>query len=295
MNSAISGSDTIPALTGCKNHEVKNSLLDETYTFTVKVHDIDIAYKLLGTGDPIILIMGFGGSMNNWDTTLLKQLSLHNTTIIFDNRGIGHTSCGARNFSIYQFANDVAGLLDALQIRKASVLGFSMGGMIAQELVLHYPDKVNKLVLYSSYCGGNESSYTSNPEVIKLFSNLSGSSCNMLLSLASLMFPKKWRTENPNYCDLFDNPSSMVSTETILNQSRAIFSWRGTCDKLNEIAKPTLILTGAEDVLVPAINSSIIAERIRKSNLIQVVDCGHGFMYQLPEKFSSIVSTFLAN
>jgi pimeloyl-ACP methyl ester carboxylesterase len=290
MNSAISGSDTIPALTGCKNHEVKNSLLDETYTFTVKVHDIDIAYKLLGTGDPIILIMGFGGSMNNWDTTLLKQLSLHNTTIIFDNRGIGHTSCGARNFSIYQFANDVAGLLDALQIRKASVLGFSMGGMIAQELVLHYPDKVNKLVLYSSYCGGNESSYTSNPEVIKLFSNLSGSSCNMLLSLASLMFPKKWRTENPNYCDLFDNPSSMVSTETILNQSRVFSEGRD-----NKRTKPTLIVTGAEDVLVPAINSSIFAERIRKSNLIQVVDCGHGLMYQLPEKFSSIVSTFLAN
>ena len=262
---------------------------------TLPVHDIDIAYKILGTGEPVILIMGFGGSMNNWDVDLIKEISSRNTTIIFDNRGVGLTTDGKKKSSIDQFANDTAGLLDALNIKKASVLGFSMGGMIAQELALNYPDKVNKLILYASYCGGNESIYTSNPEVIETFSNLSGATCNILLRSASLMFPKKWRTENPRYTDLFDNPSSILLTDTILNQSKAIFSWKGTCKRLNQITKPTLIITGTEDILVPSINSSIIADRITNSKLVQIIGSGHGLMYQFPEKFSSLISIFLEN
>jgi pimeloyl-ACP methyl ester carboxylesterase len=168
-----------------------------------------------------------------------------------------------------------------------------MGGMIAQELVLSYPDKVNKLLLYASYCGGNESVYPSNPEVFDTFSNTSGENCNILLRSASLMFPKKWRTENPNYTDLFNNPSSNISRDTILNQSNAIFSWRGTCNRLKQIANPTLIITGTDDILVPSINSSTIANRIPNSQLIQVMSSGHGLMYQCPEKFCSIISTFL--
>ena len=73
-----------------------------------------------------------------------------------------------------------------------------MGGMIAQELALSYPEKVNKLILYASYCGGNESKYTSNPEVIETFSDISGVTCNILLRSASLMFPKKWRVKIQN-------------------------------------------------------------------------------------------------
>ena len=239
--------------------------------------------------------MGFGGSMNNWDVDLIKELSTRTTTIIFDNRGVGRTTHGKKKSSIDQFANDTAGLLDALDIKKASVIGFSMGGMIAQELALTYPEKVNKLILYASYCGGNESKYTSNPEVIETFSDISGVTCNILLRSASLMFPKKWRAENPNYTDLFDNPSSILSTDTILNQSKAIFSWRGTYNRLNQIAKPTLLITGTEDILVPSINSSIIAKRITNSQLVQVTGSGHGLMYQFPEKFSSNILTFLEN
>ena len=183
--------------------------------------------------------------------TLIKVLSSHTTTFIFDNRGVGCTTDGKKKPSIDEFANDTAGLWDALDIKKASVIGFSMGGMIAQELALSYPEKVNKLILYASHCGGNESKYTSNPEVIETFTNISGATCNILLRSASLMFPKKWRTENLNYTDLFDNPSSIISTDTILNQSKAIFSWRGTYNRLNQIAKPTLIITGTEEHTCP--------------------------------------------
>ena len=84
----------------------------------------------------------------------MNQLALNHTVIIFDNRGVGNTTSGTKSFSIQQFTNDTNGLLDALKIPKADVLGFSLGSLIAQELTITHPEKVNKLVLYGSSCGG---------------------------------------------------------------------------------------------------------------------------------------------
>ena len=78
--------------------------------------------------------MGYSGSKNDWDQTFLNGLSKNHTVIVFDNRGIGNTTIGSKNFTIEQFAADSAGLLDALKINKSDVLGYSMGGMIAQQL-----------------------------------------------------------------------------------------------------------------------------------------------------------------
>src|ERR671928_1002580 len=100
----------------------------------VHVGDIDIAYKIFGKGDPILLINGYTHSMDNWDPTLLERLASNHTVIIFNNRGIGNTTSGENRFSIAQFANDTAGLLDVLEIKQADILGYSMGGFIAQEL-----------------------------------------------------------------------------------------------------------------------------------------------------------------
>ncbi|MDQ3903302.1 MAG: alpha/beta hydrolase, partial [Thermoproteota archaeon] len=122
----------------------------------VNVGDINIAYKLFGKGDPFLLISGSGLVMDAWDPTMLRDLASNHTVIIFDNRGVGNTTAGDKPFSIAQFANDTAGLLDALKIQKADVLGFSMASFIAQELALLHPEKVNRLVLYGASCGGKE-------------------------------------------------------------------------------------------------------------------------------------------
>jgi pimeloyl-ACP methyl ester carboxylesterase len=100
--------------------------------------------------------MGYAGSMYGWDPVFLRGLSANHTVIIFDNRGIGNTTIGSKNFSIDQFAADSAGLLDAL--------GYSMGGMIVQQLTLNYPDKVDDLIIYASNCGRNQS-IPPNPEI----------------------------------------------------------------------------------------------------------------------------------
>jgi alpha/beta hydrolase family protein len=114
----------------------------------VHVGDIDIAYKIFGKGDPLLFIPGFSQTMDMWDPIVLDKLSSNHTIIIFDNRAP----------SIPQFANDAAGLIDALGIKKpVDILGLSMGGLIAQDLALLHPEKVNRLIIHASSCGGKES------------------------------------------------------------------------------------------------------------------------------------------
>jgi len=107
----------------------------------IKVGDIRIAYKMFGKGDPLLLIMGYGGSMNNWDPKLIEKLSENHTVIVFDNRGVSSTDSGNKTFTVSLFANDTVGLINALHINKTDLLGFSMGGFIAQYIALNYPSK----------------------------------------------------------------------------------------------------------------------------------------------------------
>jgi pimeloyl-ACP methyl ester carboxylesterase len=108
----------------------------------VKVGDIDMAYKRLGNSSntPIVLIIGCCTTMDMWNPSVLKELSLNRSVIIFDNRGAGETMLGTREFSISQFVDDTVGLLDQLKIPKADIFGISMGSIIAQELALMNPE-----------------------------------------------------------------------------------------------------------------------------------------------------------
>ena len=119
----------------------------------VRVGDIDVSYKKFGNGDPILLIMGYSGSKNDWDPTFLKGLSTNHTVIIFDNRGVSNSTLGTKDYTINQLTEDIVGLLNVLNINKVDILGYSMGGMIAQQLTLDHEDKVDDLIIYASYCG----------------------------------------------------------------------------------------------------------------------------------------------
>jgi len=165
INNYYHGLDLIYAQQTIGSNNSSNNIikLDSIPSKQVKVGDMGISYKIFGKGDPILLIMGYAGSMYGWDPVFLKGLSTNHTVIVFDNRGIGNTTVGSKNFTIDQFAKDSAGLLDALKINESDVLRYSMGGMIAQQLTLNYPDKVDNLIIYASYCGGKQS-IPPNPE-----------------------------------------------------------------------------------------------------------------------------------
>ncbi len=122
-----------------------------------KINDISIYYDVQGDGFPLVMVMGFLGNADCWDPRMLPALSAKFKVITFDNRGAGRTDVSDKEFSIRLFAEDTVGLMDVLNVPKAHVLGESMGGMIAQELALNYPERVEKLILASTFCGGPHS------------------------------------------------------------------------------------------------------------------------------------------
>ena len=109
-----------------------------------------------------------------------------------------------------------------------------------------------------------------------------------------LFFPAEWLNENPNYLKDLPKTTETIPNKTLDQQIEAIFNWTGVCTKLKNITQPTLVIVGTDDVLTPPANSLLITERIPGAWLVQMKGGGHGLMYQYPEKFSSILLTFLS-
>ena len=229
-----------------RSNHLTNSSIDILQNMPAKkvhVGDIDIAYKVNDIGGvPLV--------MSAWPPSMLQELSSNHTVIIFDNRGVGNTTSGTKPFSIEQFANDTSGLLSALQIHKADVLGFSVGSLIAQELILMHPAMVNKLILYASDCGGKESispspqvgqAILSDPQAL---SSVIKNPSQTAQAFLPLLFPQKWIAENPNFVSKFLTMFGVLKEidppDTIIRQFQAIGSWTGSCNDLSKISIPTL-------------------------------------------------------
>ncbi|MDW0154593.1 MAG: alpha/beta hydrolase, partial [Nitrososphaeraceae archaeon] len=199
-----------------------------------------------------------------------------------------------QKFSISLFANDTAGLLEALNIKKADVLAWSLGGRIAQELTLNYPDKVEKLILYAIGCGGKDP-VPQSQEVRNEFVNGTGTAEDRITRLVPLFFPEEWRNENPNYLENIPKSTETILNQTLNKQIEAAANAPSTCERLKNITQPTLVIVGTDDAATPAANSVKMAELIPGSWFVQIKGGGHGLMYQYPEQFSNIVKTFLEN
>ncbi|MFP5258906.1 MAG: alpha/beta fold hydrolase [Acidobacteriota bacterium] len=123
--------------------------------YRVQANGIEIAYKLLGSGEPLVLIAGLGQTMEQWPAPVIDLLAKQYQLILLDNRGMGSTTVNDAPFDYKLFAGDVVGLLDALGIAKADVLGYSLGSTITQELLYAYPERVNKAVVYATTVDGS--------------------------------------------------------------------------------------------------------------------------------------------
>jgi pimeloyl-ACP methyl ester carboxylesterase len=263
----------------------------------ISVGDIDIAYKSFGNGEPIFLISGSGNVMDSWPTYFLKELSKDHKVFIFDNRGVGNTSTGTKQFSIDLFANDTAGLMNALKIQKADVLGFSMGSFVAQKLVLNHPQKVNRLVLYGASCGGAEN-VPQTPQVIKALSDFVNNKTTDEGSFLEVTFPPQWIKDNPSFLEAIPKSSEIILSSTLkkqfeLNEGWLSKNWTRVCDQLKNMTKPALIISGTEDIAVPSANSVVLVDKIPGAWLVQIRDAGHGLIYQYPKAFTDVVKTFL--
>ena len=138
------------------------------------------------------------------------------------------------------------GLLDALEDYKSDILGYSMGRMIAQQLTLNNPGKVDDLIIYASNCGGNQS-FAPNPEIIKQLTNLSGTAEDIKKRFIPLLFTQNWIKQNPDYMEKFAS-FELPPIDILQQQSEAIYMWKGVCDQLKDISQDTLVITGTDDL-----------------------------------------------
>jgi pimeloyl-ACP methyl ester carboxylesterase len=278
----------------------------------VHVGDIDIAYKMLGKGYPIVLFNGASDNMDAWDPSFLKDLASNHTVIVFDQRGIANTTVGSKPYTPQQLANDTAGLLDALKIRKADVMGYSLGSYLAQQLTLMFPNKVNSLTLVASSCGGKDHT-PKPPEFLKLQSDVVNKSLHNIpitqelkaLNVASL--GSGWIKLHPESAVIPANITSLqqlkpgLTPAIVDNQNNVGKHWEdnpngsGTCEDLAKLAKPTLVITGTDDNFYqPHVNSLKIVENIPGAWLVQIKNAGHAVMNQFPEEIGKIMNTFLS-
>ncbi|MFZ0698473.1 MAG: alpha/beta hydrolase, partial [Nitrososphaeraceae archaeon] len=222
------------------NSNITNSVnIQDTPLEKVRVGDIDVAYKMFGKGDPILLYNGASDGMDAWDQSFLKGLSSNHTVIAFDQRGIGNTTTGSKPYTMQQLANDTAGLMDALKIQQADVFGYSLGSEIAQQFTVSHPDKVNRLILVAATCGGKDS-IPKPAEFKKLQSEIVNKSLNNgsisqeeIKSLVSASLGSGWIRLHPESLDIpanitFQQMKPGLSQDAMNNQTNIALAWVAT-------------------------------------------------------------------
>jgi pimeloyl-ACP methyl ester carboxylesterase len=257
---------------------------------------IKIAYGVRGSGPALVLIMGYRLSSLAWPLDFIAALAVRFTVVIFDNRGTGASDKPTIGYEISNMAKDVRGLMDHLEIERASFLGYSMGGAIAQEFVQQFPDRVLGLVLCATTCGGPRATYAS-PSVVGVMRELDG------------LKPEEsarqiWRvTYSPGYLETHreraeDQMRREIAAPTPLHAADLQFQAFAEfdCSKaLANIQAPTLVLTGDLDQLISPQNSKLIASLIPGATLIVIAGCGHRMMWEATEECVGFVTDFLAS
>lgn len=259
---------------------------------TVQVNNIDLYYEIHGEGEPLLLIYGLAGRGDGF-AHQIPALSERFRVITFDNRGVGETSQPEASFTIAQMADDAAGLLDALRIDSAHVFGISMGGMIAQELVLRHPHRVRRLALGCTHSGVRRCT-PSPPWVTEIFKSLPGKSREQVVrDCVPFNFSPHTQAERREFIEA-ELPRMIANRQRAHSytlQLKAIYGF-DAFDRLPLIETPTLVLTGKDDVLIPPDNSRAIAARIPGARLIEFENAGHLFFLEQAEAVNAALIEF---
>jgi pimeloyl-ACP methyl ester carboxylesterase len=262
-----------------------------------KVGDINIYYETYGNGEALAMIMGLGGGIP-WLFQQIPAFSKKYQVVALDNRGTGATDAPDIPYTMEMMAGDLAGLLEALGIKSAHVFGISMGGMIAQNFALIYPERVRTLILGATTCGGSHR-IIPDMEAIKVLFDMDRMQKLAPEARARETLPFVFSQEyiDDNQLLIQELLTKMVGHVTPLHgyrrQTEAIMS-HDTYERLPEIQAPTLVMAGDADKLVPVENSRIIASRIPASELTIFEKMGHGFNIEAAEAMNDIVLDFLA-
>lgn len=269
-------------------------------TQTINADDISFAYREMGQhngGTPVVFLVHLAAVLDNWDPRIMDGLATKHHLIAFDNRGIG-ASTGSPSNSIEQMADDAITFIKAKGLKQVDLLGFSMGGMIAQEIVLKEPKLIRKMVLAGTGPAGGEG-----------ISTVAGvANYDILRGLLTGQDPKQYLffTRTPNGIqagreflarlnERSENRDKEISVAAYSSQLQALSTWgRKSPVNLSAIKQSVLVVNGDADRMVPAQNSYDLAKRLPNSTLIIYSDAGHGGIFQFHSDFVASSITFLA-
>ncbi len=277
--------------------------VEESYknapTRTIRDAGIDFFYRDLGprTGVPVIFLTHLAAVLDNWDPRVVDGIAAQHRVITFDNRGVGASS-GSTPKSIEAMATDAVAFIRALDFGEVDLLGFSMGGMIAQVIVMDEPTLVRKVILAGTGPAGGDGI----TKVTRL------SHLDTVRALLTLQDPKQFlfftRTSNGRRAgkeflarlkERTEHRDKAISLRSYGAQLKAIHRWgKELPADLSAIGQPVLVANGESDRMVPTKNSFDLAQRIPNANLVVYPDAGHGGIFQFHEQFVQKALDFLA-
>jgi pimeloyl-ACP methyl ester carboxylesterase len=261
----------------------------------IEVDGARIVYRRIGKGRPLLVLNGFGATSADWDPSFIDRLMSSNELILLNNRGIGGSTDDGQSFDIERLADDAAHVIETLDIKRASVMGWSMGGFIAQAFAVKYTDRVDKLVLLSTDPGGIEADLASPTYGLNSVTRPAHLTSKLGVYLF-LLFPNDVAESfYRQFGDIVAAARAQVSVELLNRQAAAMDAWHrnGMTSKLRELRVPVLIATGTEDIVIPASNALKLVNAIPGAWLAQFPHGGHAFIAQLPRALADLINSFL--
>ncbi len=267
----------------------------------VEANGIRFAYRRFGKPDgvPLVFNQHFTGSMDHWDPAVTDGFAMDREVILFNNAGISSSS-GEVPTTVERMGANAVTFLKTLELKTVDVLGFSIGGFVAQEIALQAPELVGRLVLVGTGPRGGQGMATLTPEAQQIFGATYADPDKIWLSVhftpseasqaAGRQFLKRFRLRN-------ENRDPEVNEKVAPAQIEAIGKWGAQRDAsygyLQTIKQPALVVNGSSDVIIYPINSFILQQNIPNAQLILYPDSNHGSHYQYPELFVRHASMFL--
>ena len=268
----------------------------------VEANGIRFAYRRFGNanGVPLVMNIHFTGTMDHWDPAVTDGLAQNREVILFNNAGISSSS-GAVPESIEEMAANAAAFIEALGLNQVDVLGFSMGGLIAQQLAIAKPQLVRKVILVGTGPRSGEGIETLTPEAQEIFGASYAHPDDLWLRVhfapseasqaAGRGFVERFRLRT-------ENRDPEANDKVAPAQLAALAKWgaprANPYDYLDALKQPTLVVNGDNDVIIYSINSWILQQHIPNAQLVIYPDANHGSLYQYPQRFVAHVHQFLS-